>query len=686
MRRPAALGDEIFDLSTYRRGDGNEIHGWVYTKGTRSVFVRPFLGLVQFGRCYDNYRIVGDHPTIIKFLGFADVGHTEQQIVLEYAPNGKLLTLLKKVWSGHPPDSWTPTFRSKAIIGLAVALLRIHDGIFGHRHFFPSSIFLDANWNVKVNDLNYGRTEKSAIELTQLGKPTDEVFFCAPEIIPGPGVYTNAIDIFSYGMIVYCLATGIEPSLAKSNAKNSYNVLQRMAQGERPAIPDMTPKLLKDLIELCWHTIPEQRCSMVDVVLRLYSATSDDLVAGTQMEEYKKYARSIITAHEHRLLGQEPEPDVELMNRLLAELNNPDITNDDKLKCAVELAGVPDRGARSQAFKTFAQLAGCDSPAALGALINKAECLFGGKGVRKDIPASLAVYQQIVNMPEPVEWDKRGRFLFKASVAKAHCRIGWIYDWGLVGAKDEAHAVDHYQISASVGYPKAHLALGQVYQRRGEAATDPDEAERNFQLARREFEAAKKEPLVGTYLANLLLNGQGGPQDVKEAVRLLETEANNPKSNGCGTANYNLGCLYKDGLYGTAVDSNKAMEYFQKAVTAHYPPAGVALCNMLAEMISGESDEEQAKIREYIANLLYWLSRAGDADQVLFAAEFLWEGRAGMSDPATAVRYLEGYKAKTRKICTVLAQWLRDGKEDVKANPTEAQKWEDEAGRMAPGA
>lgn len=684
MRHPAALGDETFDLERYQMGPGDETHGWVYTRGTQSVVVRPLHGLARLSRCYDNYKIVGDHPAIINFLGFADVGGTEQKIVLEHAPNGNLLKILRQVWSGRPPSCWTPTFRSKAIIGLAVALLRIHEGIFGHRHFYPSSILLDANWNVKVDDLNYGRTDKFAVELTQIKESGDEqTFFCAPEII-GRGVYTSAIDIFSYGMIVYCLATGIQPSIHATQARD---ILPRMAQGDRPAIPDTTPRLLKELIEECWRAVPEQRASMAEVVLRLFNATADDLVDGTDMEKYKTYARSIITEHEHRLLGQEPEPDMNLMNRLLADLNTPGISNGRKLRCAVNLGEIPDRGARHQAFKVFNELAGRDSPVALGALLNKAECLFGGKGVRKDPATALDLYQQIVNMPDHPEWAQESRCLCAACVAKAHCRIGWIYDFGLAGMKDEARAVEHYRISASMGYPKGHLALGRVYQQKGEAATNPDEAERDFQVARRELEAAneKKEPSVGTFLARLLLNGQGGPQEVNRAVELLNAEANNPKSKGCGTANYNLGCLYKDGLYGYDVDIDMAVEYFQKAITEQYPPAGVALCELLAERISEESDEEKAKIRDYIANLLYWLSRAGDADQVLFAAEFLWEGKAEVCDPVTAVRYLVSCKAKTSKMCTVLAQWLRTGKGDVAPDPAEAQKWEDEARLMAPG-
>lgn len=62
------------------------------------------------------------------------------------------------------------------------------------------------------------------------------------------------------------------------------------------------------------------------------------------------------------------------------------------------------------------------------------------------------------------------------------------------------------------------------------------------------------------YLGLMALNGQGRPQDLAEAVRLLKKSADR----GYPEAQFNLGTLYAKGV-GVPLDKQQALQWYQKA-------------------------------------------------------------------------------------------------------------------------
>jgi serine/threonine protein kinase len=73
--------------------------------------------------------------------------------------------------------------------------------------------------------------------------------YMAPEVLMGQP-YTQAADIYSLGMIMYEILTGLPPFY---NESHDTDLTLLILQGERPQFPEKIkyPQLLVDLIKQC---------------------------------------------------------------------------------------------------------------------------------------------------------------------------------------------------------------------------------------------------------------------------------------------------------------------------------------------------------------------------------------------------------------------------------------------------
>src|SRR5207244_10972012 len=77
-----------------------------------------------------------------------------------------------------------------------------------------------------------------------------------PEVLKGK-LYTQAADIFSFGMIMYFIATGKQPF---SNCAHDELLALNICNGIRPEINEPeAPKCYIDLMKRCWDSNPDNR-------------------------------------------------------------------------------------------------------------------------------------------------------------------------------------------------------------------------------------------------------------------------------------------------------------------------------------------------------------------------------------------------------------------------------------------
>ncbi|RGB22436.1 kinase-like domain-containing protein, partial [Rhizophagus diaphanus] len=95
-----------------------------------------------------------------------------------------------------------------------------------------------------------------AVSNTSEVKTYGVISYLAPEVLRCKA-YTQAADIYSFGMIMYFTATGKQPF---ANCANDHYLTLDICNGTRPEINKLeVPKCYTDLMKRCWNTNADNR-------------------------------------------------------------------------------------------------------------------------------------------------------------------------------------------------------------------------------------------------------------------------------------------------------------------------------------------------------------------------------------------------------------------------------------------
>ena len=192
-----------------------------------------------------------DHPYICNIF---EVGKDEGKdfIVMEYVEGQ---TLKNRIQKGSLPLKDTLRIVSE----IAGALEKAHQKDIVHRDLKPSNIMLTGEGHVKVMDFGLakrvepdevGSQEVTATGLTKTGMTMGTVPYMSPEQVRGQIVDTRS-DIFSFGVILYQLLTGVNPFLREHHADTASAIL---SQDPSPlsdhikAVPDLLEHMLRKML------------------------------------------------------------------------------------------------------------------------------------------------------------------------------------------------------------------------------------------------------------------------------------------------------------------------------------------------------------------------------------------------------------------------------------------------------
>ena len=194
---------------------------------------------------------------LLRLLGFSD--HYPYCIATDIISNGSLYDALH-----HHKNSPHLNGTQLTIIGYvtAYALNSMHESGLIHRDIKAMNVLLDENCLPHICDFGISRTaekgSENEIKTGQIGTPN----WMAPEILTCEEEYTNKVDIYSYAMMLWEMATGQVP-FAKSQP---YAIMSMITKGVRPETPEDAPEGLIDLIEKCWAQNPDDRPTFVDIM------------------------------------------------------------------------------------------------------------------------------------------------------------------------------------------------------------------------------------------------------------------------------------------------------------------------------------------------------------------------------------------------------------------------------------
>ncbi|TNJ28525.1 Kinase, NEK [Giardia muris] len=140
----------------------------------------------------------------------------------------------------------------KYISQISEALVFLHSRNLIHRDIKLENVFLDANGNCKLGDFGFLRSlEPSGRAKTVVGTKC----YMAPEIINDTTGYTEAVDIWAFGVLIYVLCTKTFP----------FKAADKILRVDFPPIPGR-PQELTELVRRMLKLNPDERPTAKDIL------------------------------------------------------------------------------------------------------------------------------------------------------------------------------------------------------------------------------------------------------------------------------------------------------------------------------------------------------------------------------------------------------------------------------------
>ncbi|PKK63210.1 hypothetical protein RhiirC2_789234 [Rhizophagus irregularis] len=233
-------------------------------------FLDEFINKVKI---YSNRSM----ENILKIYGISQNPNTNDYImVFKYAEGGTFNNYLVK---NHESFDWLKGL--SALANIINGLNEIHQNHIVHRNFHIGNIlftkmdpddkdYINYNYN-HIND----RYEACISDIGLFRKigDTDKTNiygvmpYVAPEVLKGKP-YTRAADIYSFGMIMYVVATGKQPF---ANCAHDKSLILNIYSGVRPELNEkIAPKCYIDLMKKCWNLDPDNRPGSVEIKELIY--------------------------------------------------------------------------------------------------------------------------------------------------------------------------------------------------------------------------------------------------------------------------------------------------------------------------------------------------------------------------------------------------------------------------------
>ncbi|POG65161.1 kinase-like domain-containing protein [Rhizophagus irregularis DAOM 181602=DAOM 197198] len=195
-------------------------------------------------------------------------------MVFEYAEGGSFDNYLDKNYESF---DWFNGL--KVLTNIINGLSEIHQKQMVHRDFHIGNILItkqeilndfhiysshennndnDNNYNACISDMGLCRKIDDIDEASIYGVMP----YVAPEVLRGKP-YTQAADIYSFGMVMHFVAAGRQPF---DDCAHDQVLVLNICNGIRPEINEkIAPKCYIDLMKRCWDLNPENRPNSIEV-------------------------------------------------------------------------------------------------------------------------------------------------------------------------------------------------------------------------------------------------------------------------------------------------------------------------------------------------------------------------------------------------------------------------------------
>ncbi len=228
-----------------------------------------------------------DHPNIIKYYETYSDGKY-LHIVTELCTGGELFERI--VRQGRFNEGEAARIMEKILSGISF----LHNLGICHRDLKPENfMFSSADPDAEIKIIDFGLSTKFVTEL-QMKDIVGTPFYVAPEVLEG--VYTNACDVWSVGVILYIMLSGKTPF----SGETSSEVLMKVA------------KASVFFPERHWHNLSNEA---KDLISKMLEKDPQSRLTAKQCLEHPWFEK-------HRA-AESPELDVKLFKRLKSYRKQP---------------------------------------------------------------------------------------------------------------------------------------------------------------------------------------------------------------------------------------------------------------------------------------------------------------------------------------------------------------------------
>lgn len=191
----------------------------------------------------NNFLTKFQHPMIIKKLSIVE-NSKMFSLCLEYAPGGDL-----NFWMSRTPNRTNEDIKN-IMAEILVVLEFLHSHNIIYRDLKPENILLNLDGHILLTDFGFSIESASASEIC------GTMSYMSPEMIKHVE-YTNMIDIWAYGILLFEISFGYTPFSGRSKEDTASAILNDDLKFPKHATPE-----IKDLITNILKKDPKERLTL----------------------------------------------------------------------------------------------------------------------------------------------------------------------------------------------------------------------------------------------------------------------------------------------------------------------------------------------------------------------------------------------------------------------------------------
>uniref|UniRef100_G1RZW1 Receptor-interacting serine/threonine-protein kinase 3 n=1 Tax=Nomascus leucogenys TaxID=61853 RepID=G1RZW1_NOMLE len=208
-----------------------------------------------------------DNEFVLRLEGVIEKVNWDQDpkpaLVTKFMENGSLSGLLQS----QCPRPWPLLCRLLKEVVLGMSYLHNQNPVLLHRDLKPSNVLLDPELHVKLADFGLSTFQGGSQSGTGSREPGGTLGYLAPELFVNVNwKASTASDVYSFGILMWAVLAGREAELPTEPSLVYGAVCKRQTRPSLAELPQAGPETpglegLKELMQLCWSSEPEDRPS-----------------------------------------------------------------------------------------------------------------------------------------------------------------------------------------------------------------------------------------------------------------------------------------------------------------------------------------------------------------------------------------------------------------------------------------